>query len=152
MRIGGWWVGGRRATGGFASSLVVDRRVPLSTLSRIKLTCLQVGLCAITSANTIFEKVFATDLATHRLTAAKKHGAIALPKEELLKAVMDATEGRGADAVLELVGHESALLTAMEFARPYGVISVGGVHHAPVTLSGATLYNKKCVLASTLPG
>lgn len=93
----------------------------------------------------MFEKVYATDLALHRLGAAKKHGAIALPKDELIKALNEATDGRGADAVLELVGHEGALLTAMELARPYGVISVGGVHHAPVTLSGATLYNKKYV-------
>ncbi len=93
----------------------------------------------------MFEKVYATDLALHRLGAAKKHGAIALPKDELIKALNEATDGRGADAVLELVGHEGALLTAMELVRPYGVISVGGVHHAPVTLSGATLYNKKYV-------
>ncbi|CAD6576948.1 MAG: hypothetical protein TREMPRED_001826 [Tremellales sp. Tagirdzhanova-0007] len=104
--------------------------------------CGPVGLCAITSAKTMFEKVFATDLAPHRLVAAEKHGAIALPKAELLVAVSETTNGRGADAVLELVGHEAALLTAIELARPYGVISVGGVHHAPLSLNGGTLYDK----------
>ena len=98
----------------------------------------------------MFQKVYATDLALHRLEAAKKHGAIALPKDELIKAIHVETEGRGADAVLELVGHEGALITAIELARPYGVISVGGVHHAPVTLNGATLYNKKSVHSFSL--
>lgn len=93
----------------------------------------------------MFEKVFATDLALHRLAAAEKHGAIALPKAELLVALSEATDGRGADAVLELVGHEGALITAIELARPYGVISVGGVHHAPLSLNGGILYDKKWV-------
>lgn len=106
---------------------------------------IKVGLCAITSALTMFEKVFATDLAVNRLDAARKHGATAFSKDDLIPALMEATEGRGADAVLELVGHAGALLTAMELARPYGVISVGGVHSQPVTMSGATLYNKKSV-------
>lgn len=110
----------------------------------------QVGLCAITSACTLFETVFATDIAPHRLEAAKRHGAIALPKEELTKAVMDATEGRGADAALEVVGHESALITAMEIVRFYGVISSCGVHTHTASLPGAMLYGKKYV-CSTRP-
>ena len=105
--------------------------------------CGPVGLCAITSATTLFETVFATDLQHSRLESGSKHGAIALPKDQLEKAVLQATEGRGADAVLELVGHESALLTALELIRPYGVISVGGVHARPVNIPGDLLYNKK---------
>lgn len=103
----------------------------------------QVGLCAITSACSLFEKVFATDIAPHRLEAARKHGAIALPKDSLKKAVLEATEGRGADACLEVVGHESALITAMELARPYGVISSCGVHTHAAALPGDMLYGKK---------
>ena len=105
-------------------------------------------MCAITSATTLFSTVFATDLNAHRLKAAERHGAIALPKPELMAAVLKATDGRGADAVLEVVGHESALHTAMEVARPYGVISSCGVHTRPLTLPGAMLYNKKYVAAS----
>ena len=101
------------------------------------------GLCAITAASTLFETVFATDLAPHRLELAKKHGAIALSQDELIPAVLEASEGRGADAVLEVVGHISALETALQIVRPYGVISVGGVHTGPVTLPGLGLYGKK---------
>jgi threonine dehydrogenase-like Zn-dependent dehydrogenase len=109
----------------------------------VDVALIQVGLCAITSACTLFETVFATDLAPHRLEAAKRHGAIALPKEELSAAVLKATDGRGADACLEVVGHESALVTAMELARHYGVISSCGVHTHDTKLPGAMLYGKK---------
>ena len=55
----------------------------------------QVGLCAITSALTLFETVYATDLYAPRLEYAKKHGAIALPLEELKTALKEKTGGRG---------------------------------------------------------
>lgn len=91
----------------------------------------------------MFEKVFATDIAEHRLDAARKHGAIALQGDELKKAVLEATEGRGADAVLEVVGHNSALETAVDLARPFGVISSCGLHTHDVKIPGLALYGKK---------
>lgn len=91
----------------------------------------------------MFEKVYATDLATHRLEAATRHGAVALPYDALKKEVLAATEGRGADAVLEVVGHVSALRNAMDIARPYGVVSSCGVHTHETTLDGVALYGKK---------
>jgi threonine dehydrogenase-like Zn-dependent dehydrogenase len=90
--------------------------------------------------------VFATDLQAHRLVSATEHGATALPYAELGPAVLAATEGRGADAVLEVVGHESALKQAIALVRPYGAVSVVGVHAVDVKLSGDMLYNKKCVI------
>lgn len=68
-----------------------------------------------------------------------------------MPAVLEATGGRGADAVLELVGHESALVTALDLVRPYGVVSVGGMHGRPVTIDGALLYNKKWVFLYQCP-
>jgi threonine dehydrogenase-like Zn-dependent dehydrogenase len=103
----------------------------------------QVGLCAVSSAVTMFETVYATDIASHRLEAAAKHGAIALPLDELKRQLAEATEGRGADAVLEVVGHESALVTALDLVRPFGVLSSCGVHTQNVTLNGSVLYGKK---------
>jgi threonine dehydrogenase-like Zn-dependent dehydrogenase len=104
--------------------------------------CGPVGLCAITSALSMFEKVFATDLAPHRLKQAEKHGAIALQGEELKKAVLEATEGRGADAAIEVVGHQSALDTGIDLLRPWGVLSSCGLHTHDVTIPGLTLYGK----------
>jgi threonine dehydrogenase-like Zn-dependent dehydrogenase len=42
------------------------------------------------------------------------------------------TGGRGADAVIEVVGLSPALRTAFELVRPFGVISSIGVHNAEV--------------------
>ncbi|WWC96485.1 hypothetical protein V866_003353 [Kwoniella sp. B9012] len=108
--------------------------------------CGPVGLCAISSALTLFSKVFATDLTSSRLALAEKHGAIALPSSELKKAVLEATEGRGADAVLEVVGHEGALLTALDIVRPYGAVSSVGVHSQQIKLNGGDLYDKNVKL------
>ena len=94
----------------------------------------------------MFAKVFATDLDSDRLKVAEKYGAIALPGDKLDEALSRATQGRGADAVLELVGVSKALESALELVRPYGVISSGGVYTADVNLPGSALYAKKYVV------
>ncbi len=104
--------------------------------------CGPVGLCAISSAVRMFEKVFATDLAPQRLEAARRHGAIALQDDELKAAIMEATEGRGADVALEVVGHASAMTKAIELARPFGVVSSCGVHSEPITTNGYMMFHK----------
>ena len=43
--------------------------------------------------------------------------------------VREATDGRGADAVLEAVGNASAHRSALRLVRPGGTISVVGVHN-----------------------
>lgn len=108
-------------------------------------TDIQVGLCAITSATTMFSRVFATDLQPSRLALAERHGATALPLPELRKAIAEATGDKGADAVLEVVGVEGAVRTGMELVRPYGVLSSVGVHGAERKLDGDLLYGKKYV-------
>lgn len=104
--------------------------------------CGPVGLCAISSACSLFERVFATDLHEPRLALAEKHGATALPLSQLKEAVLAATNGRGADAVLEVVGHESAVLDALSLVRPYGAVSSVGVHTRNITIDGNILYDK----------
>jgi len=103
----------------------------------------QVGLCAISAACTLFETVYATDIATQRLEAATRHGAIALPLIELKEEVARVTKGLGVDACLEVVGHGSALLTALELIRPYGVISSCGIHTHDIVIPGPLCYAKK---------
>jgi threonine dehydrogenase-like Zn-dependent dehydrogenase len=91
----------------------------------------------------MFSTVYATDLAEHRFEDAVKHGAIALPLDQLRPSLLQATGGKGADAVIEAVGHESALKTALDLVRAYGVISSCGLHTRPATLEGTMLYGKK---------
>ena len=87
--------------------------------------------------------MYATDLSSARLESAQRHGALALPLEQLKKEINQSTDGRGADVVLEVVGHPSALSTALELVRPCGVISSCGVYTQYIEVDGATLYGKK---------
>lgn len=91
----------------------------------------------------MFTTIFATDPSPTRRALAEKHGAIALPLEELGPAILKATEGRGADAAMELVGNGAALQTAIDLVRPFGAVCSVGVHIKPLTLSGDELYSKK---------
>ncbi|KAK4687118.1 hypothetical protein P7C73_g3002, partial [Tremellales sp. Uapishka_1] len=104
--------------------------------------CGPVGLCAISAATLLFDRVFATDLTPSRLVSAERHGATALPLDKLLPAIHQATHGRGADAVLEVVGNPKALDMAIQCVRPYGAISSCGVHNQSINLLGPVLYGK----------
>lgn len=103
----------------------------------------QVGLCAITSALTLFSSVIAVDPNPTRRALAEKHGASAYAPDDLLAAVHAATEGRGADAVLEVVGNQPALELAMTLVRRWGAISSVGVHNGTRSFSGEALFTKK---------
>ncbi|KAK4167651.1 putative S-glutathione dehydrogenase [Cladorrhinum sp. PSN259] len=111
--------------------------------------CGPVGLCAIISALEYKPKhLFAVDSVPSRLELAKKLGAEPLNflgdggKEKMLERVKEVTEGRGADAVIEVVGLSPALRTAFDLLRPFGVISSIGVHNAEVPWSGDEAYGK----------
>lgn len=99
--------------------------------------CGPVGLCAIICALEYKPKqIIAIDGVDSRLEVAKSLGAIPLnyTKEgiNLSQFVLEATEGRGADAVIEVVGAKQALRTAYDIIRPWGVISSIGVHNSEV--------------------
>lgn len=99
--------------------------------------CGPVGLCAIIAALEYKPKhLFAVDSVDSRLEEARKLGAEPLnfvkDKEGMFEKVKSVTEGRGADAVIEVVGLSPALRTAFDLLRPWGVISSIGVHNAEV--------------------
>lgn len=102
--------------------------------------CGPVGLCAIVAALEHKPKhLFAVDSVPSRLELAKSLGAEPLnfleDKAGMLQRVQAVTEGRGADAVIEVVGLSPALRTAFDLIRPFGVISSIGVHNAEVSRS-----------------
>lgn len=113
--------------------------------------CGPVGICAIASAKYLTRgaKVFAIDSVPERLAEAEKLGAIALKldPESNAQAVKDATEGRGADVVMEIVGHTDALQLAFTLVRPFGKISSIGVHTATIPMEGFHLYGKNVTMA-----
>ena len=56
--------------------------------------------------------------------------------------------GRGADAVIECVGANSALLNAFEIAAPCGIVSSIGVHATQFPFSPADVYDKNMTYKS----
>lgn len=97
----------------------------------VVLGCGPIGLAAVVSAiEQRARRVFAVDAVAERLALAERFGAEPLHRDgDLPGAVRDATEGRGADAVLEAVGSAVASRLAFDLVRPGGVVSIVGVHH-----------------------
>ena len=95
------------------------------------LGCGPVGLLAIPAARELGAgQVFAIDQIDARLRKAAQFGAepIHLNRDNPAERIMEATEGRGVDAVMEVVGSESATRLALALVRPGGTISAVGVH------------------------
>jgi 2-desacetyl-2-hydroxyethyl bacteriochlorophyllide A dehydrogenase len=95
--------------------------------------CGTVGLLAILAARQMgAEQIVAIDPVAARRQQAESLGAIAAADEATaLDWVRSRTAGRGADAVLELVGLPAAQRTAYQLARPGGILSVIGCHCTP---------------------
>jgi len=99
--------------------------------------CGPVGLCALVAALDRGPRhLFAVDSVEERLELARELGAEPLnfmkDKEGMMNRVKEVTQGRGADAVIEVVGLSPALRTAFDLVRPWGVISSIGVHNGEV--------------------
>jgi threonine dehydrogenase-like Zn-dependent dehydrogenase len=112
--------------------------------------CGPVGLLAIIAARDLgAETVFAMDIVDYRLELARELGAypINVEKDDPVRVLRPATEGRGVDGVLEAVGSRDAVRTAITVVRPGGVISSVGVHTEPhFAFSPAEAYDKNLVL------
>ncbi|KAL4458665.1 hypothetical protein ABPG75_013530 [Micractinium tetrahymenae] len=114
--------------------------------------CGPVGLLAIIGARELgAARVLAIDSVPERLAMAERFGAEPINREQKdpLQAVRQATGGRGADAVLEVVGSPSALRAAYHLVRPGGTISSVGCHTEPsFPFSPVDAYNKNITLKS----
>ncbi|BDR58903.1 zinc-dependent alcohol dehydrogenase family protein [Xylocopilactobacillus apicola] len=90
-----------------------------------------VGLCGVISAKLLGAKrIIAMSRHEDRQRLAKYFGAtdiVAERGDEGVKKVMDLTQGNGADAVLECVGTEQAVETAVQVCRPGAVVGRVGV-------------------------
>jgi threonine dehydrogenase-like Zn-dependent dehydrogenase len=100
----------------------------------VVLGCGPVGLCAILGAREHGARnVFAVDRVAERLSLAVAFGAATIDSsvQDPREVLDEATEGRGADAVLEAVGSPSAHRLAFDLVRPGGTVAVVGVHNEP---------------------
>jgi threonine dehydrogenase-like Zn-dependent dehydrogenase len=107
--------------------------------------CGPVGLMAIVGAREQgAQNLFALDRVPERLVMAQSFGATAVnvDTEDAVAVLGEATEGRGADAVLEVVGSPSAGKLAYDLVRPGGTIAVVGVHYEGFSFSPANAYDK----------
>ena len=141
-----------------------ERQDPNLTVAVIG--CGPVGLCAITAACDRFPVVYAIDSVEDRLGSfhspapimwfsivfilsvalvdeAKRHGALPIHlHSDPVNSIKNLTGGRGADAVLEVVGHADALQLAYDLIRPWGVIASVGVQQDAFPFKGPQVYDK----------
>ena len=130
-----------------------------------------VGLCAIIAAKMRgAKKIISTSRHEDRQALAKEFGAtdnVAVRGDEAVKAIMDLTNGAGADAVLECVGTEQSTDTAMKVGRPGAIVGRVGLPHTPkqdmttpfykntIVAGGpasVTTYDKEVLLKAVLDG
>ena len=128
-----------------SSSSKAMQKQPLESAVIVCLGCGIVGLCAIMTAVVKGAgTVFCVDSVEDRLEQARRMGGIPLRLgvDDIHKAVMEATGGRGADAVVESVGNQAALRSAFELLRPCGVLSSVGFHQSEMPFTALQGYQK----------
>lgn len=128
-----------------------------------------VGLCAIIGAKLLgAERIIAMSKYPDKQTLAKEFGATHIISERGEKAVQQIialTDGVGVDAVLECVGTEDSVQTAVDIARPGAIIGrVGVPHHSTIDtnqlfwkniglrggIASVTTYDKEILLQAVL--
>jgi threonine dehydrogenase-like Zn-dependent dehydrogenase len=111
--------------------------------------CGPVGLMTVIAAKHLgAENLFAIDYSNERLQMAKEFGATPINplSIDVKEKIMNTTNGRGADAVMEVVGSSEALRFAIDLLRPGGTISSVGVHTAKhFSFSPVEAYDKNLV-------
>lgn len=110
-----------------------------------------VGMCAATCARLWGPaKIIISDLIQSRVDVSLKEGIADVglnPKnEDVVKIIRELTEGRGSDRVIEAVGLEETLTTALEAVRVNGNVSTIGVYAESVSLQLQKLWSKTVTL------
>jgi threonine dehydrogenase-like Zn-dependent dehydrogenase len=92
-----------------------------------------VGLCGVLAASRLgAERVVALSRHQPRQALAREFGAtdiVAERGDEAVSAVLELTDGTGADAVLECVGTDQSMTTALDCARAGATVGYVGVPH-----------------------
>lgn len=109
-----------------------------------------VGFCTMMCAKLYGPAaIVALDVDEHRLALARQHGladaTLNPARVDVVQAVRDMTEGRGADAVIEVAGGKNTFQTAWEIARPNAAVAVVAMYEEPQTLPLERMYGKNLV-------
>jgi len=115
-----------------------------------------VGLCGVIAAKRQgAEQIIILGRHPDRIALAKAFGATDLVSErgeEAVERVKALTGGFGVHSVLECVGTEQAMLTAVSIARPGGAIGrVGVPHYQAIPASGVAFFNNIAVSGGPAP-
>jgi alcohol dehydrogenase len=113
--------------------------------------CGPVGLMAILAAVGTARRVIAVDGIAERRELASLLGARSVEPAEAQAAVAEATDGMGADVVIEAAGSPGALDASLRLARGRGTISVVGAHFEPdYPLNNALMFEHELTLRFTI--
>jgi threonine dehydrogenase-like Zn-dependent dehydrogenase len=115
-----------------------------------------VGLCGVIAAKRLgAEQIIVLGHHPDRITLAQKFGATDVVRErgdEAVERVRRLTGGFGAHSVLECVGSEEAMQTAMEIVRAGGAIGrVGVPHYEVIPTAEASFYKNVTVSGGPAP-
>ncbi len=115
-----------------------------------------VGLCGVIAARRLgAEQVIIMGRHPDRIALAREFGATDVVSErgdEAVERVRELTNGFGVHSVLECVGTEQAMLTAVSVARPGGAVGrVGVPHYEAIPLAQPTFYNNITIAGGPAP-
>jgi len=115
-----------------------------------------VGICGVIAAKRLnAEQIIIMGRHPDRIALAKEFGATDVVSErgkEAIERVRDLTGGFGVHSVLECVGAEQAMTTAMGIVRPGGAIGrVGVPHYGPIDLSTTLFYHNVTIAGGPAP-
>lgn len=106
-----------------------------------------VGLMAVMVALDVGATVFAVDGVEQRRELAASLGAQVFKPGAAVEAVAGASDGLGADVVVEAAGTPGALGAALQLARGRGVVSVVGAHFEPdYPLNNGLMFERELTL------
>lgn len=135
------------ATGFFCAEMAEVRKGTTAAV----VGCGPVGLMAVLAARDLgAERVFAIDLVPERLAQAREYGGLPLALDaDPVAQILDATAGRGADAVLEAVGSAAATRLAVDLARPGATVAAAGFHtESRFAVAPGEIYDKNLTYRS----
>jgi threonine dehydrogenase-like Zn-dependent dehydrogenase len=114
-----------------------------------------VGLCGVIAAKRLgAERIVVLGRHPERIALAKDFGATHIVSErgdEAVERVRELTDGLGAHSVLECVGLEQAVVTALQIARPGGAVGVVGVPQHDATPTGIAFWKNVSIGGGPAP-
>ena len=114
-----------------------------------------VGLCGVIAAKRLVaERIILLGRHPDRIALGQAFGATNIVSErgdEAIERVRELTDGLGAHSVLECVGHDQAVVTALEIARPGGAVGRVGVPQNENTPTGIPFWKNVSVGGGPAP-